>query len=168
MTSPTTGAERTVVTRGFSRRRYALVLGLIATAISLFVLWSLNIGHGVYAFLVLGIAVVALTLVGGPERLARRVVITPDRIRIDRFHRISTVVERSELSSALAMLSTEDGSPARRRTGTQVVLVLTPRDPVTFFTEHAELRAVRVRDAAHVPAGTSEQTARELSEALAP
>lgn len=161
MTSPTTTAERTVVTRGFSRRRQALVLGLTATVVSLFVLWSLNIGHGIYAFVVLGIAVVALTLFGGPERLARTVTITPDRLRIERFHRIGTVIDRSELAAAEAVVAPDRKGRAR------VVLALTPRDPVGFFTSHRELRAVRVGDAAHVPAGTSPQTARELNAALA-
>lgn len=166
MTSPTAAAERAVVTHGFSRRRYALMLAVPAAAISLFVLWSLNIGHGVYAFVVLGVAVVALTLFGGPEGRARTVTITPDRIRIERFHRIGTVVERAELVAAEATSATGLRSAPESGACTQVVLVLTPRDPVQFFTAHRELRAVRVGDAAHVPAGSSEQTARELSEAL--
>ncbi|HHV22333.1 MAG TPA: hypothetical protein GXZ30_12500 [Propionibacterium sp.] len=160
MRSPTTGTPRTITIPGFSRARYALVLALIGTALALFVLWSLNIGHGLYAFIVLGVAVAALTFFGGPERRARAVSITDSDIRIDRFHRIGTVVDRSELSAAAA----------ERRAGpkgrTQTLLVLTPRDPGTFFTDHRELRSVRVGDAAHVPAGTSEASAHELNEML--
>ncbi|WP_432558530.1 hypothetical protein [Granulicoccus sp. GXG6511] len=161
MKSPITSAERTIVTRGFSRGRYALTLGLVAAALALFVLWSLNIGHGVYALSVLAVAAAALTFFGGPERRARTVTVSAREIRITRFHRIGTVIERSELAGAVA----EETPGGRGRP--QALLVLTPRDPGTFFTRHRELRSVRIDGAAHVPVGTSHETVRELNEALA-
>lgn len=160
MTSPTPAAARTVTTRGLSRARYGAALGAAAAAVALFVLWSLNIGHGVYAAIVLGLAAVALTFFGGPERLARTITISRDSIRIERFHRVGSVIARSELSGAVAHASRD------QRGRTRAVLVLTPRDPIRFFVRHRELRSVRVDNAAHVPAGTSEQTVRELTEAL--
>lgn len=143
MNAPTERAARTTVMRRFSRGRYALVLGAAAAAIGLFVLWSLNIGHGIYAFVVLGLAALALVFFGGPEQLARTISIGPDEIRIRRFHRIGTVVPLSELASFA-----EESDPDPQ--GTQNVLVLTPHDPVAFFSKHRELRIVRSGDTARI------------------
>mgnify|MGYP007082237717 CR=1 FL=1 len=158
MRSPTIAAARTVTTAGFTRVRYGVILGMATVALALFMAWSLNLGHGVYAFIVGAIATVALVSVGGPERLARAITVTPDTIRVDRFHRISTVVQWPEL------MSTAVESAPDRRGRTRTVLVLIPRDPVTFFTTHRELCSVRVGDTARVPAGSTPVQA--LTEAL--
>lgn len=153
-------AGRTVVTRGFSRGRYGLLLGVAALAIGLFVLWSLNIGHGIYALIVLVVSALALTFVGGPERLARTITVADEGLRIARFHRISSHVEWSELDHVSAGLDTD------RRGRPRAVLLLEPADPEVFFVRHRELRAGRRGDVAVVPAGRDERTVTELTEAL--
>lgn len=148
------------MTRGFHRLRFGAGLVAAAIGVASFVSWSLNLGHGLYALIVLLGCAAALTLVGGPERLARTITVTDDLIRIDRFHRIATVVRRPELAGARAEVETD--SKGRER----AVLVLESRDPVTFFTRHRELRSVRHGKSARVPAGRSADTVVEITEAL--
>lgn len=140
--------------------RFGAILLAAALAVALFVFWSLNPGHGLYALIVLVVGAVALALFGGPESLARTITVSPDDIRISRFHRVATVVERSELTDARAEVETG------RRNRPRTVLVLEPLDPEIFYTRHRELRAVRHGDAALVPAGGA-AIAEELTEALA-
>ncbi|MDO5681844.1 MAG: hypothetical protein Q4G46_03340, partial [Propionibacteriaceae bacterium] len=114
----------------------------------------------IYAFIVLGAAVVALTLFGGPERRARAVTVSDEEIRIERFHRITTVVRRADLASVNAESRQDRGGRTRAE------LVLTPRDPIAFFSRHRELRIVRDHDAARIPVGTGARTVADLNEAL--
>ncbi|MDO5499298.1 MAG: hypothetical protein Q4F67_06415 [Propionibacteriaceae bacterium] len=153
-------SARTITTRGFSRLTYGLVLAIGALVIAGFMWWSVESYHGIYAAVLLVIGATALALVGGPEKRARSVTVGPEEIRIDRFHRVSTVIDRSELASVSAESATG------RHGRTRAVLVLTPHDPGAFFTRHRELRSVRQGDAAHVPAGTSADTVSKLTEAL--
>lgn len=151
---------RSIVSRGFSRLRYGLVLGACAIAVGLFMLATVAISHGIYALIVLPLCAVALALWGGPERLARQVTVTGEGLRIDRFHRVRTVIAWSELASATAEL--KPGRKGRPRAG----LVLEPADPADFFHDHRELRAVRTGDQAVVPVGSAPQTVTELTEAI--
>lgn len=157
---PPVAPGRTIVTRGFDRVRYGAVLIAAAVAVGLFVLWSLNLGHGIYALIVLILGAIALTWFGGPEHLARTITVSDATILITRFHRVSTSVDRAELLGARSEVVQDAKGRSR------VVLMLTPHDPVEFFTRHRELRAVRQDDAAYVPAGISSQTAHELTQAL--
>lgn len=151
---------RSIATQGFSRLRYGLVLGAIAVAVAVFMWATLNFGHGLYAVVVLPLCAVALALWGGPERLARRITVTGEGLHIDRFHRVRTVIDWSELTAATARL----GAASRGRSRAE--LVLEPADPVTFFFEHRELRAVRAGDLAVVPAGSAAETVTELNAAF--
>lgn len=152
---------RAIVTQGFSRVRYGLVLGAIAVAVGMFMWATLNIGHGIYALIVLPLCAVALAFWGGPERLARRVTVTSEGLRIERFHRVRTDIEWSELDAAIARLGTG------RRGRTRAELALEPADPAVFFYRHRELRAVRTGDQAVVPVGSAIETVTELNAALA-
>lgn len=152
--------RRSIVTAGFSQLRYGLLLGVVAIAVALFMTATLNIGHGIYALIVLSLSAVALALWGGPERLVRRVTVTGDGLHIERFHRVRTMIEWSELTAAGARLG------QGRRGRVRAELVLTPVDPAVFFYRHPELRAVRVGGSAAVPAGTAAETVTELQAAF--
>lgn len=152
--------SRSVVSRGLSRLRCGLLLGVLAVAVGLFMLFSLGISHGIYALTVLPLCAVALALWGGPERLARRITVTRQGLHIDRFHRVRTDIEWRELTAATARLDTGPRGRARAE------LVLDPADPPAFFHRHRELRAVRRGDQAVVPTGSAAETVTELSMAL--
>jgi hypothetical protein len=154
---------------------YGVILGVIAVLVALFMLVSVSISHGVYAVIVLPLCAVALALWGGPERLARRVTVDSEGLRIERFHSVRTVIEWGELTDAHAQMMTN------RRHRTRAELVLVPADPAVFFSRHRELRAVRdgdraivpvgwhvvlVRDAAGVASSRAAETASELNAAL--
>lgn len=152
---------RTVTTRGWSRARAGLLWGGLALAVGLFVLWSLNIGHGIYALIVLGLAAIALTFLGGPERLARTITVSSEGLHITRFHRIGTRVSWKELTGLEPRIDTD----AKGRVTS--VLVLVPEDPEVFFHRHRELRSTREGQWAVIPAGKGAETADDLAAALA-
>lgn len=140
--------------------RYGLVLGVIAIAVGLFMLVTVSISHGIYALIVLPLCAVALALWGGPERLARQVTVTSAGLRIERFHRVRTVIEWPELTSATARVGL--GKKGRVR----AELVLEPADAEVFFYWHRELRAVQTADDAIVAVGSAPETVAELNAAI--
>ncbi|WP_425308228.1 hypothetical protein AADG42_05545 [Ammonicoccus fulvus] len=152
---------RTVTTRGWSRLRAGVQWGVVALVVGLFMLWSVNIGHGIYALVALTVAAVGLTFFGGPTQLARTITMSTEGLHITRFHRIGTRVSWQELIG----LEPRTDTDARGRVRSSLVLV--PGDPEVFFHRHRELRAVRRGDWAVIPAGRGAETATELSAALA-
>lgn len=152
---------RTVTTRGWSRLRAGVQWGAVALVVGLFMLWSVDIGHGVYALIALALAAAALTLVGGPAALARTITVSSEGLHITRFHRVGTTVSWQELNG----LEPRTATDAKGRITSSLVLV--PADPEVFFHHHRELRSIRQGDWAVIPAGKGGETAAELTTALA-
>lgn len=135
--------------------------GVLALVAGLFMLWSVNIGHGIYALVALAVAAVGLTFFGGPAHLARTITMSTEGLHITRFHRIGTRVSWQELTGLEPRTDTDSRGRVRSS------LVLVPADPEVFFHRHRELRAVRQGDWAVIPAGRGTGTATELAAALA-
>lgn len=148
---------RTIRTRGFSRVRHGVVLGVIGLIVAAFIWVSVDARQGAFAAVLLPLGALALALFGGPERLARQVTVSQTGVRVDRFHRVSTSVEWSELDDA-----TVRPGDAKQR----AVLILDPVDAIDFFSKHRELNAVRINDRAEVPIGQNASASSELAEAL--
>lgn len=140
--------------------RYGLILGAIGVAVGLFMLATVSVHHGVYALIVLPLCALALATWGGPQHLARRLVVRSEGLRIERFHRVRTLIEWAELEATATRMQPN----AKGRS--QAILVLDPVDPEVFFSRHRELREVRQGDSAVVPIGRSADTVAELTEAL--
>ena len=137
-----------------------MLLAVICLIVAAFIWVSVDARQGAFAAVLLPLGALALALFGGPERLARQVTVSEAGIRVDRFHRVTTSVDWSELDDATVRRVTDSRG---REHG---VLVLDPIDSIAFFTRHRALRSVRVDDQALVPLGRNSAAATELDEAL--
>ncbi|GAB3711609.1 hypothetical protein [Mariniluteicoccus flavus] len=148
--------ETTVLTRGFDRRRFAVVLLVVTVAVAVFMQVGAHAYHGVGAAAVLTVASAALLFAGGPDRRARRVVADREELVVERWTRVVTRVAWSELARVEVV-------DAAGKAG----LLLVPRDRTAFFDNHLELRDSATAEGALIPLGGRAGVAEEVRGALA-
>ncbi|WP_026925778.1 hypothetical protein [Granulicoccus phenolivorans] len=139
----------TIRTTGLTRAHLWVVSLLIAAAVGGFVVWSVGKNQAIVAAITCTLAAIAFSVFGGPQRRARVLEISDDGLRVLRFNRIRTDLDRAELAAA-------EVTPGR--------LELTPSDPAAFVAAHPELGD---QVPVSIPIGTGEATATAVRTALA-
>lgn len=145
-----------MLTHAFDHRRFVILLAAATVLVALFMWGDVNRWHGLGALVALGLASWGLAYAGGPADRARRVTAGPQALEIDRWTRVRTRVEWSELAAATVDSGAEGAA-----------LVLRPREAGAFFEAHPELRDVAAAEGARVPLGRHEGVAQAVTEALA-